>query len=531
MMTARRSRFAVAVVPALLVMAASALAYYKIAFLGYTLSDVIQSESYYLETVIEFDGHGMPVEIEMALPHSLPNQVIKDEAFDNDDMKFDISERLGERRGVWQGKTVDGRKRLGYTATVITKNEKYLIDSTLATRQDIPPAVARYLLPDSAIQSDDPAIAAVSDSLKLSRDSSLLSNAARIFAFAHRGLRYVKYSGTTDALTAYHIGEASCGGKSRLMAALARHLGIPARLVGGKILETGRSTATHIWMEMYVNGSWVPFCPTNNYFAEMPAHYLILYYGDRPLITHTKDINFKYFFNLKKRLVSTSEGLTKLKENPLDILNVWATFKNASISLELLRIIIMLPIGVLAVVLFRNIIGAETFGTFMPALIAIGFRETGLGYGLILFLMIISLGAVVRTILTRFHLLHTPRLAVMLASVVIFMLGLTAVGVSLGFLQLARVALFPMVIMTLTVERFSIITDEFGLRKAAQVSLFTMMVTTVAYLLMSWRFLQAVVITFPEAILLVVALYIYIGRYGGFRLMEYSRFRDLMRLA
>ncbi|RME31906.1 MAG: hypothetical protein D6800_00355 [Candidatus Zixiibacteriota bacterium] len=56
----------------------------------------------------------------------------------------------------------------------------------------------------------------------------------------------------------------------------------------------------------------------------------------------------------------------------------------------------------------------------------------------------------------------------------------------------------------------------------------TMLVAAAAYSLMSWRLLQSIVISFPEAILVVVALYIYIGRYSGFRLSEFVRFRHLL---
>jgi transglutaminase-like putative cysteine protease len=524
----QNSRLVTGLLPAFLVIAASALAFYKVSFLGYNLEDVSQSESYYLETVMEFDGHGGPVEITMALPQNLPNQSVSDEAFTSDDLKFSVTNADGNRRGVWQSTSVRGKEHIGYTASVITRDEQYVIDSTLPTEQQIPAAVARYLLPDSSIQSDSPEIAELTDSLGLSSDSSFLFNATSIYSYATYGLKYVKYSGTTDALTAFHLGEASCGGKSRLMAALARHIGIPARLVGGKILSSGQSKATHIWVELYLDGYWVPFCPTNKYFAEMPSNYLILYYGEHPVITHTRDINFKYYFNLKKRLVSTAAGLAQLKNSPLDILNVWSTFKRVAISLELLKIIIMLPIGVLAVVLFRNIVGIETFGTFMPALIAIGFRDTGLWAGMLLFGLIIMFGALIRSLLNRMQLLHTPRLAIILSSVVLFMLFITGLGVSLGFLNLARVALFPMVILTLTVERFSIISEQFGWREAVRISALTLLVAGCAYTLMSWRQLQSVVIAFPETILVVIAIYIYIGRYSGFRLMEFSRFKHLL---
>ncbi|MBI5267369.1 MAG: UUP1 family membrane protein [candidate division Zixibacteria bacterium] len=522
------SRILIGLLPALLVLGASALAYYKIAYLGYNLDAVIQSESYYLETVMEFDGHGSPVEISMALPGDHPNQAVSDEAFNSDEMKFNVATSGGNRRGIWTSPSLDGRQRISYIATVVTRAERFAIDSAASTRQTVPDTIAGYLLSDTAVQCDSPEVAHLADSLNLSPDSSFLYNARRMFQHVTHDLKYVQYSGQTDALTAYRLGEASCGGKSRLLAALARHLGIPARLVGGKILTSGESRATHIWVEMYLNGYWIDFCPTNNYFGEIPSHYLVLYYGELPFISHTKDINFKFYFNLKKRLQSTQTGLTNLKEHPLDALNIWSTFKRVSISLELLKIIIMLPVGVLVVVVCRNLIGIETFGTFMPTLIAIGFRDTGLINGVLLFALVIAFGSVIRSLFARLHLLHTPRLAIILSFVVMFILGLTATGVQLGFLDLARVALFPMVILTLTVERFSLIIEETSLRNAIRVSVLTMLVSTASYALMESRLMQAVVISFPETILLVVALYIYIGRYSGFRVTEYVRFKHLL---
>jgi len=527
-MRTRGSKLVVGILPAILVMTAAILAYYKIAYLGYDFKHAVPQVSYYLETVIEFDGHGSPVEIDMSLPQTLPDQRVSDESFQSEDMKFAVTETPADRRGSWRGTGITGKRRLDYTATIVRRRQEFQIDSVLPTVQYIPPAIAGYLLPDSAIQSEDPEIGRIADSLGLDPDSAMLTNVSKIFAMVTHGMRYVKYSGTTDALTAYHLGEASCGGKSRLMVALARHLGVPARLVGGKILSAGRSTATHIWVELYIGGYWVPFCPTNNYFAEIPAHYLTLYYGEQPFITHTRDINFKFFFNVKKRLVMADAAQASTK-HPLDIFGLWNTFEQAAISIELLQIILMLPIGILVVVIFRNLVGLETFGTFMPALIAIGFRETGLEYGLLLFALIILFGVVVRWLIGRFQLLHTPRLAIILTGVVVFMLGLITVGIVLGKTQFSRVALFPLVILTLTVERFSIISEEYGLFHAFRTTALTMIVTSLTYLVMSNRTLQVTVVSFPEILLVVVALYIYIGRYGGFRISEHFRFGDILR--
>ena len=45
--------------------------------------------------------------------------------------------------------------------------------------------------------------------------------------------------------------------------------------------------------------------------------------------------------------------------------------------------VLMLPIGALVVVLFRNVLGVPTFGTFLPALIAASVATTGLLWGMV----------------------------------------------------------------------------------------------------------------------------------------------------
>ena len=40
----------------------------------------------------------------------------------------------------------------------------------------------------------------------------------------------------------------------------------------------------------------------NDHFAEIPANFLTLYYGDLVLFKHTANINFQYFFKMARRL-------------------------------------------------------------------------------------------------------------------------------------------------------------------------------------------------------------------------------------
>ena len=40
------------------------------------------------------------------------------------------------------------------------------------------------------------------------------------------------------------------------------------------------------------------------------------------------------------------------------------------------RVLLLIPVGVFVLVLLRNVVGLAMFGTFMPVLIALAFRET-----------------------------------------------------------------------------------------------------------------------------------------------------------
>ena len=71
---------------------------------------------------------------------------------------------------------------------------------------------------------------------------------------------------------------------------------------------------------------------------------------------------------------------------------------------------IMIPIGVLVILILRNLIGLQTLGTFTPVLIALAFRETGLQWGIALFTVITALGLSLRSYLEHLKLQMLPRL-------------------------------------------------------------------------------------------------------------------------
>jgi hypothetical protein len=193
------------------------------------------------------------------------------------------------------------------------------------------------------------------------------------------------------------------------------------------------------------------------------------------------------------------------------------------------RVMLLIPIGALLLVLLRNVVGIKTFGTFMPVLIALSFRETGLAWGIVLFTAVVACGLSVRFYLEQLKLLVVPRLAAVLIVVVLVMAALSIVTNLLGLQVGLSVALFPMVILTMTIERMSIVWEERGSREALVSGLGSLLTAALAFLVMNIRAVEHLVFVFPELLLVLLAATLLLGRYSGYRLMDLYRFRELAK--
>jgi hypothetical protein len=178
-------------------------------------------------------------------------------------------------------------------------------------------------------------------------------------------------------------------------------------------------------------------------------------------------------------------------------------------------------------VVMRNLVGIDAFGTFMPVLIALAFRETKLLWGVILFTTLVALGLSIRFLLDRARLLLVPRLSAVLIVVVMLMLFISLLSHRMGMETGLSVALFPMVIIAMTIERMSVVWEERGAVDAMRAGLGSLVVAVAAYIAMGMPWLEHLVFTFPEMLLLVLALVILAGRYTGYRLTELRRFKAL----
>jgi hypothetical protein len=193
------------------------------------------------------------------------------------------------------------------------------------------------------------------------------------------------------------------------------------------------------------------------------------------------------------------------------------------------KVLLMVPVGAFMIVILRNVIGFKTFGTFMPILIALAFRETKLLWGVALFSLVVALGLAIRFYLEYLKLLLVPRLASVLIIVILLMATISLLTHKLGIDRGVSVALFPMVILAMTIERMSLGWGEGGALEGIQQGFGSLLVAVLGYLLMSSEVLRHLAFVFPELLLIVLASTLLLGRYTGYRITELWRFRASLR--
>ena len=108
------------------------------------------------------------------------------------------------------------------------------------------------------------------------------------------------------------------------------------------------------------------------------------------------------------------------------------------------------------------------------------------------------------------------------------MLGISILSHQLGLARGLSVSLFPMVILTMTVERMSVVWDERGASDSLKQGFGSLVVAALCFVVMSNPYGEHLFFTFPELLLVLLALVLLLGRYSGYRLLELPRFKAII---
>ena len=515
-----------------LLVAPAGVAIYRASEADYEWTRLAPNDAHRIRMIHQFRSASDSVWVQTYLPQNESGQVFGNRWTDTDLANFYECEVGGNRVVEWHGEDVEYGK-IETSFTVGAERIRYAIDPGIPLPgspmgQDLP-----FLMSTNTVQSDHPAVVALAEELAIARLPAV--DALRTIFDYCAAIRPDDSAPPRDALGTLEQGAAGSLGVSRLFMALARHVGLPSRRVTGlvvtpgDIMDSGQDRPPVFWVEVMVGSQWIPFSPTSGLFAANDGCHVPFYRGEEELVTCSPltmvatRLSSEPTFAVQGRLVDTKE------KGRHAMLGAWGTLEAAGISMDVLRIILMFPLGALVSVLLRNVVGIRTFGFFLPMLVSIAALRTGLAWGIFAFLTVIVLVSILRTFLDRLSLLHLPQLAVLLTGVLVGVLGLALAGAASGNVRLTHVTFLPLAVLTITAERLSFMMEEEGLADVAKVTAMSLLSIVVSYLVMSNWMLQTMMLTFPELILGVVFVDILVGQWVGIQLLEYWRFRRLFR--
>ncbi len=479
---------------------------YRYFVLGVPLQPETEVRSWTVEANLRFNSKmNVPIKASFTIPHLPPYYAVLDEYFVSHN--YGVTTNLADfnRETVWSIRRAKGLQSLYYRAIF----RKTAFD-------ELPFAKPKPLVKMPLKETEKSAVDAITNQARKA--------SADIETFAQATIKQLKQANDNVAIL---VGKNKTNKKLVKAAILVlNNANIHAMSVSGLSLKTQQYAKLSSWLLVYNNKNWI-FINPNTSAKEIPQDFLIWQYGDKPLYQVSGGVKPRFNITVTPSSVSavnlarirgtqTQSKLIKfsLLQLPLDVQETY-------------KVLLTVPIGAFIILLLRNFVGLLTFGTFMPVLIALAFRQTHLVWGVTLFTLIVSFGLLARFYLDQLRLLLVPRLACIL-TVVIFLMAFISVfcqqmGVNAGL----SVALFPMVILTMVIERMCITWDERGALEAIQAGGGSLVAASICYLAMSNEEVGYLMFAFPELLLSLMALILIFGQYRGYRLSEIIRFKAL----
>jgi len=493
---------------------------YKHLVLGFPLFTNDKETIWNLEAKITFDAVNPDVKVMINLPDANPDRKILFSEVLSPGYQFEFLKQSGVDYGMWSAQNVTGEQ------TIYIRSQTYFTGGqSQATGPD--QQLISMVWKDGAIKAAQQLL----DSIEKQTDKEQVNNSEssdthdRIRAIGH-ALNRVSDINADALLKEYSKGK----GRHWVLAQLLTLDGFDARLAQGVLLEDKRRKQNiHHFIEVNDGSSWMLFDAREIMFVEW-SRAILMQRGNEPLLDVFGGENSKISFSTLKEQRGAFSAAVESAQRDSNPLVDFSIYSLPIAEQNTFKLLLLIPLGALVVVILRNLVGIRTSGTFMPVLIALSFLQTSLLLGLVLFILVVSVGLVMRSYLSRLNLLLVPRIASVLVFVIIIYAAIGIFSFKMGWDWGLKVTFFPMIILSWTIERMSILWDEEGGHEVLIQGSGSLLTASIAYLLMSTEVIADTIFLFPELLLILLAIIIAIGSYSGYRLSDLRRFESMERL-
>ncbi len=510
------SRFQIIVIAFILALIGLLTVWYKAMFLNIPLTPHTQKFYYTLTAQIDFQGEKAPATLSMTLPQSQNGIHIISQETETADFGYTISKTKEGERGVWSKRLVEGEQTIFYKTTlsiepyfnapsssILLPNEEET-QNTFMVWEDVQRKAVMDLIQKVQTYSSNNItfMAKLIDELNAKepkesvkvllsiKDETKISLIGKILTYQKIPFRKIKGILLEDNL------------KNRKLT---------------EMIETERSDGTSAYFD-FEKGNIVK-----------PDNFFIWQRGNEPLFVVEGVSKAKLRFSVIQTLAPVAESIKDHIYGEDSAFLNFSLYSLPSSEQNAFKQILLIPIGVLIVVILRILVGIRTMGTFMPVLFALTFLQTTLLNGLIMFFVIVFSGLFIRFYLSRLHLLLVARISAVIIVVIGIMSVMSILSYKLELTEALSVTFFPMIILSWTIERMSILWEEEGGHEVLVQGSGSLIVAVLTYFAMKNEYVAYLFFNFPEMLLVVLAMVIIIGRYTGYRLSELMRFTPVGR--
>lgn len=481
---------------------------FKVVRLGYPPFPDTESAAWSLQARLHLEPEKGAVSARLELPARPSGFTVAQENFISRGFGLTMQEEVLSRQADWAIRRMREPKTLYYRAMIIPDTQA----RNFAAKPDYPPRP----------ELEEPFATALRDLVETVRAES-----ADTRSFTAAMLARLRGAKPDENIDLFLTDVDSRRDEIRLAQTLLAGANIPTLQVHGlTLVEDMQRADIETLLAAYNGEEWLVF-DTRTGHQGLPRDFFIWWTGDSELVRVKGAFLQDVQISAKKRMKSTLELAQQRAELQNSRIRYISILELPIQTQAVYEILLLIPFGILVIVLLRNFVGFSSFGTFAPVLIALAFRETELFKGVVLFIVIVSLGLFFRFYLERLRLLLVPRLAAVVTIVVLLMTAISILSDQMGMETGLSVSLFPMVIISMVIERMSVVWEERGAFTSIKEGAGTLAIAALCFLAMSIEILAYWVTVYPEINLVVLGMIIAIGRYTGFRLTELHRFRQL----
>jgi len=210
------------------------------------------------------------------------------------------------------------------------------------------------------------------------------------------------------------------------------------------------------------------------------------------------------------------------------------------LSEDTIILLLLFPVVATIVVILRQVIGIKAFGIYTPSIITLSFvfiaskNFSDIKYAIAIYVVVLFVGMVMRFVLKKLRLLYLPRVAINLTVVSLSVLLVLTVAGYFGRTGFASTSAFPILVIITLVEKFVTVQIEKGNKTAIILAIETLIIALIGYTILApttpiGAKAIAFTLTHPFALLFIIPINIFIGKWTGLRLNEYFRFREILK--